>query len=149
MHRSWRASLRFRQRYRERMITVDLARSLVAGGVLWQPRPGDRFTIDRPNVVGEVFWISELTIDVLTYHGQALLGFNGTTEWALDSVTLDTALWLPREDQLRELLGARFASLAREGGQWMVRLDEPASGSADFVDTDVECAYALAVLSIV
>lgn len=130
------------------MITVDLARRLAAGGVLWQPRPGDRFTIDRPNVVGEIFWISELTIDVLTYHGQPLLGFNGTTEWALDSVTLDTALWLPREDQLRELLGARFASLARAEGQWTVRLHESAAVT-DFADTDVECAYALAVLSIV
>src|SRR4051794_6366988 len=95
------------------MITVDLARALVAGGVLWDPRPGDRFTIDRPGVVGEVFWISELTIDVHTFHGQPLLGFNGTTEWALDSVTLDSALWLPREDQLRELLGARLESLIR------------------------------------
>ena len=130
------------------MITVELARSLAAGGVLWEPAPGDRFTIDQPNIVGEVFWISHLTIDVHTFHGQPLLGFNGTTEWALDSVTLDTALWMPREDQLRELLGDRFAGLRREGDDWVVKVDSE-EGRGTFGDPDPECAYALALLSVV
>jgi hypothetical protein len=130
------------------VITVELARSLAAGGVLWQPAPGDRFTIDQPNIVGEVFWISHLTIDVHTYQGQPLLGFNGTTEWALDSVTLDTALWLPREDQLRELLGDRFVGLQREADDWLVRVDGE-GGRDTFSDPDPECAYALALLSLV
>ena len=129
------------------MITVELARALVAAGVLWQPAPGDRFTIDQPNVVGEVFWISHLTIDVHTFHGQPLLGFNGTTEWALDSVTLDTALWLPREDQLRELVGDRLVGLSRDDGQWLVAVDGE-RGRGEFRDPDAECAYALALLSL-
>ena len=129
------------------MITVELARQLVEAGVLWEPAPGDRFTIDQPNVVGEVFWISHLTIDVHTFHGQPLLGFNGTTEWALDSVTLDTALWLPREDQLRELLGDRFTGLRREDDAWVVDVVDPETGHATFRDADVECAYGLALLS--
>src|SRR5580765_5369494 len=129
------------------MISVDLARQLGVAGVLWEPAPGDRFTIDKPGVVGEVFWISHLTIDVHTFHGQPLLGFNGTTEWALDAVTLDTALWLPREDQLRELLGDRFTALRTDDGQWLVDIvsDE---GRATFSDADAECAYALALLSL-
>ena len=131
------------------MITVDLARQLLAGGVLWQPRPGDRFTIDRPNVVGELFWISELTIDVHTYHGEPLLGFNGTVEWALDAVTLDAALWLPREDQLRELLGDRFESLSRRGTGWAVTLRGAAGEQEVFSDADAECAYGLALASLV
>lgn len=130
------------------MITVDLARQLAAGGVLWEPRPGDRFTIDRPNVVGEVFWISELTIDVHTFHGQPLLGFNGTVEWALDAVTLDAALWLPREDQLRELLGDRFLGLSRQDGKWSVALAQQPQVPVEFVNADAECAYAEALLSI-
>ena len=129
------------------MITVELARQVAEAGVLWEPSPGDRFTIDQPNVVGEVFWISHLTIDVHTYHGQPLLGFNGTTEWALDSVTLDTALWLPREDQLRDLLGDRFSGLRREDDDWVVDVVDPEVGHAAFRDPDVECAYALALLS--
>lgn len=131
------------------MITVDLARQLLAGGVLWQPRPGDRFTIDRPNVVGELFWISELTIDVHTYHGEPLLGFNGTVEWALDAVTLDAALWLPREDQLRELLGDRFESLSRRGTGWVVTLRGASGEPEAFSDADAECAYGLALVSLV
>lgn len=129
------------------MISVELARNLGAAGVLWEPAPGDRFTIDQPNVVGEVFWISHLTIDVHTFKGQPLLGFNGTTEWALDSVTLDTALWLPREDQLRELIGDRFGGLAREDGQWVVDVQTP-EGRVRIHDPDAECAYAEALLRI-
>ena len=129
------------------MISVELARSLAEAGLLWTPAPGDRFTIDQPNVVGEVFWISHLTIDVHTFHGQPLLGFNGTTEWALDSVTLDTALWLPREDQLRELVGDRLRRLARDDGQWLVEVDSDRVRGV-FRDPDAECAYAEALLRI-
>jgi hypothetical protein len=132
------------------MISVELARGLSEGGVLWEPAPGDRLTIDQPNVVGEVFWISHLTIDVHTFHGQPLIGFNGTTEWALDSVTLDTALWMPREDQLRSLLGDRFLCLRREGGEWLVDVSvDGGDGSTTFRDADPECAYAQALLSVV
>ena len=142
------------------MISVELARGLSEGGVLWEPAPGDRFTIDQPNVVGEVFWISHLTIDVHTFHGQPLLGFNGTTEWALDSVTLDTALWMPREDQLRELLGDRFVGLRRVGGDWVVEISPDGeatattatattTGTTAFRHADPECAYAEALLSLV
>jgi hypothetical protein len=129
------------------VISVELARSLAEDGVLWAPAPGDRFTIDQPNVVGEVFWISHLTIDVHTFHGQPLLGFNGTTEWALDSVTLDSALWLPREDQLRELVGDRFVRLVKDNGQWLVEVDSE-RGRGEFRDPDPECAYARALLSL-
>ena len=129
------------------MITVELARRLNAGGVLWEPQPGDRFTIDKPGVVGEVFWISHLTIDVHTFQGQPLIGFNGTTEWALDSVTLDTAVWLPREDQLRELIGDRLVRLARQDGEWLVEVASPA-GHEEIRDADPECAYARALLSL-
>ena len=130
------------------MITVELSRSLSQGGVLWEPTPDDRFTIDQPNVVGEVFWISHLTIDVHTFKGQPLLAFNGTTEWALDSVTLDSALWMPREDQLRVLLGGRFVGLHRDGDDWLVQVEDE-GGRGTFRDPDPECAYALALLSVV
>jgi hypothetical protein len=129
------------------VITPELARRLQADGVLWEPAPGDRFTIDQPNVLGEVFWISHLTIDVHTFQGQPLLGFNGTTEWALDSVTLDTALWLPREDQLRQLIGSRFVGLRRDEGGWVVEVEGP-GGRDTFRHPDPECAYALALLHL-
>ncbi len=129
------------------MITVDLARALLAGGVLWQPQAGDRFVIDKPALTDQVFWISDLTIEVHHVAGQSVLGFNGTTEWALDSVDLDQALWLPREDQLRELLGDRLVRLdrldgdAREAGRWRVTLADGTEVTGD----DVETAYATAL----
>lgn len=127
------------------MISVDLARQLLATGVLWQPRPGDRFVIDKEALTGDVFWISDLTIELHHWGEKSVLGFNGTTEWALDSVDLDQALWLPREDQLRELLGDRLASLHHDPSGWTVRL---ADGSLTS-DADVETAYARALVSAV
>lgn len=124
------------------MISVELARTLLAGGVLWQPQTGDRFVIDRAQLRDDVFWISDLTIEVHHFGDQSVLGFNGTTEWALDSVELDQALWLPREDQLRVLLGDRLCAVVRVDGQWSVRLTD----GAEVLDADLECAYAQALV---
>lgn len=127
------------------MISVDLARQLLATGVLWQPRPGDRFVIDKEALAGEVFWVSDLTIELHHWGDKSVLGFNGTTEWALDSVDLDQALWLPREDQLRDLLGDRLDTLRRGQEGWTVHLSDGSQTS----DPDVECAYARALLTAV
>ncbi len=129
------------------MITVELARQLASDGVLWQPKPGDRFIIDEHDLAGELFWISDLTIELHHYQDQSVLGFNGTTEWALDSVPLDIALWLPREDQLRALLGLRFEALRRGATEWVVSVRDGA-GVSEFAHPDAECAYALALLSL-
>lgn len=130
------------------MISVELARDLLAAGVLWQPAAGDRFVIDAELLTGEVFWISDLTVEVHHYKGQSVLGFNGTTEWALDSVTLDQAIWLPREDQLRELLGNRLDGVDRLDEGWRVRFSTGPEEQREVTDADLECAYARAVLSL-
>ena len=41
-----------------------------------------------------------------------MLGFNGTTEWALDSLKTEQVLWLPREGQLRAEIGRLSVELA-------------------------------------
>lgn len=130
------------------MITVELARALLDAGVLWQPAAGDRFVIDAELLTSEVFWISDLTVEVHTYRGQSLLGFNGTTEWALDSVTLDQALWLPREDQLRELLGDRLEAVRRTEEGWEVSYAVAPAYIRTVTDGDLECAYARALLTL-
>lgn len=93
------------------MISVELAERLALAGLRWHPAPGDRFVIPQPELGGQVFTLSEMTIEAHEYPSGTVLGFNGTTEWALDSVAKDDALWLPREDQLRDLLGGTFVSL--------------------------------------
>lgn len=70
----------------------------------------------------EVFVLSDMTIEVHEYPTGRQIGFNGTTEWALDSVEQGEALWLPAEDQLRARLGDRFAGLLREGDRYVVLL---------------------------
>jgi hypothetical protein len=129
------------------MITVELARALLAEGVLWEPRAGDRFVIDRSTLHSDVFWVSDLTIELHHFGGQSVLGFNGTTEWALDSVDLDQALWLPREDQLRDLLGDRLVRLEPRDGAWSVGHVLGDGSVAEVIDEDVECAYARALLA--
>ncbi len=130
------------------MIDIELARAVADAGVLWQPLAGDRFTIDEPELRSDVFWISELTIEVHSYQDQTILGFNGTTEWALDSVPIDVALWLPREDQLRDLVGDRLVSLSRDEAGWTVTTEVDGQRRAS-TRPDPEDAYAEALLRVI
>ena len=125
------------------MISLELAEQLRDAGLTWLPRIGDQFTIPRPEMSGEVFTISDMMIEAHEFSTGTVLGFNGTTEWALDSVAQDDALWLPREDQLREALGDRLARLERGADGWSVVLAD----GRRFHDPDVESAYALALLA--
>ncbi|WP_392468845.1 hypothetical protein ACF3NS_07115 [Arsenicicoccus cauae] len=135
------------------MLTLDLARRLAAAGVLWEPQPGDRFAIDVDTLADQTYWISDLTIELHHYADQSVLGFNGTTEWALDSVGLDQTVWLPREDQLRALLGDRLRSvhrepgLAEQGPVWRV-LTNDGQRERHTTNGDLECAYAEALLDL-
>lgn len=95
------------------MISTELAVALRDAGLVWHPRSGDRFQLDEPEFEADVFTVSEMTIEPRTYPTGKILAFNGTTEWALDSVALEDALWLPHEEQLRELLRGAFRALRR------------------------------------
>lgn len=115
-------------------VSRDLALALRDAGLRWSPSAGDRFVIPQPELDGQVFTLSDMTIEAHEYPTGTILGFNGTTEWALDSVAKDEALWLPREDQLRELLGAAFVSLRRDGGS-DVDGDDDGDGASFVVTT--------------
>ena len=91
-----------------------------------------------------VFVISDMTIEAQDVPGGSLIKFNGTTEWALDSISQDQVLWLPRENQLRELLGARFDRLVALPDGFVVVL---ADGSRH-ADIDAERAYARAAITV-
>jgi len=128
------------------VISRDVARELRRLGVRWQPRPGDRFIVDEPEMVDSVFWVSDFTIEMHEYGTEKVLGFNGTTEWALDSVPVEQCLWLPREDQLRELLGAMLVRLERDDQAWAVswRLE---SSEHRTIAGEVDEAYAAALVA--
>jgi hypothetical protein len=132
------------------MISVDLALLLRNAGLRWHPTSGDRFAVLQPEMDGEVFTISEMTIEARTYPTGTVLGFNGTTEWALDSVAQDDAIWLPREDQLRDLLGGTFRSLARStDGTYQVLVEKPGRPEQLFSADNAADAYAYGLLSLV
>jgi hypothetical protein len=105
------------------VISVELAKRLRAAGVRWSPAPGDRFVIADRDMDDQVFVLSDMTIDVHDFETGRVLGFNGTVEWALDSVEQDAALWLPSETQLRELLGGAFVSMSRPADGYEVVVD--------------------------
>jgi hypothetical protein len=129
------------------MITVELATRLRAAGLPWSPASGDRFVIADRDMDGDLFVVSELTIDVQDAPGGRLLRFNGTTEWALDSVEAEAAVWLPYEGQLRTALGPAFRRLEPVGDGWAV-VAEIGGAERRHVDVDAERAYARAVLDL-
>ena len=132
-----------------RVISVPLATRLQLAGLRWEPRPGDRFTIPMPGLEDEVFTISEMTIEAHEYPTGTVLGFNGTTEWAMDSVEQEQALWMPREDQLRELLGATFLRLERTDAGFRVVCRAADGAERTYEDADASEAYGTAVLELV
>jgi len=129
------------------MISTGLARRLRDAGLSWSPRSGDRFHIDRHELDADVFTVSELTIEAHDYPSGTVLGFNGTTEWALDSVDLGDTLWLPHEDQLRDLLRSAFRSLKaiEDGYRVTIQLD---GDLTPFESVSAPEAYGLALLAI-
>ena len=129
------------------MISTGLARRLRDAGLRWKPASGDRFQIDRSEFDAEVFTVSELTVEAHEYSTGTVLGFNGTTEWALDSVDVNDALWLPREDQLRDLLRVAFRALSRTDDGYVVTLDLDGT-TREFVSVSAPEAYGLALLAV-
>lgn len=127
------------------MIDADLAERLRAAGLAWRPASGDRFTIPGGELADEIFVIADMVIQVQDVPGgSSVFKFNGTTEWALDSIDHTRVLWLPREDQLRDALRERFTSLAAAGAGYAVTLTD----GSRHLDIDAERAYARAVLHL-
>ena len=127
------------------MLTVETASRLRAAGMDWSPRSGDRFVVADRGMDDQVFVVSEMVIEHFRApHGPSLLRFNGTTEWALDQLAVTDAIWLPREDQLREAIGTSFVALAHTPSGWTVTV---ADGSG-YESGDPEEAYAAALLAV-
>jgi hypothetical protein len=131
------------------VIPLDLARALRDAGLTWRPTKGDWFVIPDRELDDLVFVVSDMVIErVQPAGGAEILAFNGTTEWALDSLEADEAVWLPREDQLRDHLGEAFVGLVQlpgeQPGYAVTSLLE--DGEHRYVDLDPASAYARAVL---
>jgi hypothetical protein len=129
------------------MISTESALALREAGLVWKPRSGDRFQLNEPEFDADVFTVSDMTIEPRSYPTGTILAFNGTTEWALDSVALEEALWLPSEEQLREMLRASFRALRRLPDTYEVEV-VVAGDRRTFAHPEPSDAYAQAVLAL-
>ncbi len=130
------------------MISVPLAQRLRDAGLRWEPARGDRFVIPGRDMDTDVFVLSDMTVEVHEFPTGPVIGFNGTVEWALDSVDAGSALWLPDEPALRERLGGTFISLRRDGERYAVEL--LVVGRRVVVESgDPAEAYGLALLHLI
>src|SRR6478752_1670426 len=67
------------------VISVELATALKQAGLVWHPASGDRFALTTGAFDDEVFTLSDMVVEAQQSRTGTVLGFNGTTEWALDS----------------------------------------------------------------
>ncbi|HET6625514.1 MAG TPA: pilus assembly protein CpaE [Nocardioidaceae bacterium] len=132
------------------MITFELATELRDAGLGWVPASGDRFMVPDRDLDDQVFVISEMTIEPQQLVTGGIVRFNGTTEWALDSIEQTEVVWLPHEAQLRTLLGDAFLRLEAVPDGFVVVLREDGYGGhgGRHLDIDAERAYARALLTV-
>ncbi|MGO2192878.1 hypothetical protein ACT3SQ_02670 [Brachybacterium sp. AOP42-C2-15] len=130
------------------MIDIDIARRLRDAGLQWAPADGDLFIIDNEQLRDETFMLSAMVIELGNGRsGERVFRFNGTTEWALDSVEQEDALWIPREDQLRAALGESFSALRRTAdGSYAVALIDGEGATREVPAPAAEDALAGALL---
>src|SRR5262245_19418003 len=134
------------------MIDIKLAHRRKHAGLSWQPAEGDRFLIPDRGLDEQVFVVNNLTTLIQEYHGDRMVTFHGTSEWALDNVLLADVIWLPSETQLREAIATRI------GPDAPLRLDRTTGGyRCQFADADrmvelegpsAEDAYATGLLAL-
>jgi hypothetical protein len=132
------------------VITIELAVELARRGLPWKPASGDRFHVPDRDLDHEVFVVSGMSIEVSDLPSGTEMRFNGTVEWALDSIAQSEVIWLPREDQMRDVLGSRFVRLERLEGETAGYAVVLTGRGRDerYVDIDAERAYARALLSV-
>jgi hypothetical protein len=86
------------------MLNVGLAERLKAAGLPWTPAQNDFFVIPDRGLDDRIFVISDMSVILKHFAGMLAVTFHGTLEWALDHIEVAELIWLPREDQLREIL---------------------------------------------
>lgn len=136
------------------MISVNTAKALREAGLVWTPQNLDFFAILMPEFENQIFALNDMTIMAEALYGEPAITFHGSVEWALDHVWVGDVVWLPREEQLRELLeqrllGATQPALTLETSRYGYRCtvnsgDEPVT----FEDFEAGEAYAAALLHL-
>jgi hypothetical protein len=127
------------------MISRALAEQL-SPHLTWTPANGDQFYIPQPEIAESVFTVSDMVVELVVRDGESRFHFNGTVEWALDSVESTEVVWLPREEQLRSQLGPHFLSLDSGPDGFVVTLSGPGRAFHTEPQPEASDAYAAALL---
>ena len=90
------------------MVSPQLALQLKQAGLPWRPTMRDTFVLLGTGMDEQIFAISDSAVLIQLLHGQPVVTFHGSVEWALDSVQLADGLWLPSETQVRQELERRL-----------------------------------------
>ncbi|MDX6322671.1 MAG: hypothetical protein QOF52_2529 [Propionibacteriaceae bacterium] len=129
------------------MISRELAVRL-APHLSWTPHNSDQFFIPQPEISESVFTVSDMVVELVSRDGQSRFHFNGTTEWALDSVESGEVVWLPREEQLRQMLGEHFLSLDSSRAGFVVTVSGPNKAYHTPPQPEADDAYGIALLYV-
>jgi hypothetical protein len=129
------------------VISKELATQL-APYLSWTPANGDQFFIPKPEIADSIFLVSDMVVELVVKKDESRFHFNGTVEWALDSVESADVIWLPREDQLRELLAGYFLSLDAAADGFVVTVSGPGRAFHTTAEKSAADAYARALLYV-
>ena len=128
------------------MISRELATRL-APYVSWKPANGDMFFIPRPEIAESVFIISDMVVELVESGGSR--ASISTERLNGRSTRLSpTECGLPKENQLRELLGEYFLSLDSSAGGFVVTVSGPGKAYHTEAELDAADAYARAALYV-
>ncbi len=130
------------------LVSVSLARRLKALGLEWKPRIGDRFMVPDRHLDDHVFALSDMVVEMRdSIGGIPELAFNGTVEWALDSIIQSEVVWLPTETDARDALGTAFIALYAEADEFVcvARIDD---APTSFTGASAAEAYATALVAL-
>jgi hypothetical protein len=136
--------------FRATYCTRDLPRTCHAARSVPVLDTGKRRHVLHPpaEIAESVFIVSDMVVELVVAGGESRFHFNGTVEWALDSVESNGVVWLPREDQLRETLGNYFLSLDSSVGGFVVTVSGPGKAYHTEAEPDAADAYARAALYV-
>lgn len=86
------------------MIPLTLAVELKQAGLVWRTSTHDFFAIPDHDMDERVFVLADMVAFTELVQGWPAVAFHGAAEWALDYIFSDEVVWLPTEEQLREIL---------------------------------------------
>lgn len=88
------------------MISIELALELKAAGLIWQTTNYDFFAIPDRGFDDRVFILADMMAYTELIQGWPVVAFHGTAEWALDYILTSDVVWVPTEEQLRDVLAS-------------------------------------------